>query len=486
MQGRGGRAWVAFIQRPRPVGRLERVGILIISKCLSGAAIMDAFERSGSYSPDFYVMEKQKNPFIFKRAKAHAVSPDLSLGAVSDFARRHASRIDFGLTDTEDFVTAGGRDHLKATAGVEMVCVSKEFAVERSKADQRLLFGDIFPEANPRYRVFDPKAGGGAEGAKEEFSRALPDFKSPVIKPDAPARGAGVGVWGSDFATRAEAEHFFAGVISKGRVVVEEKVEGEESSFHAFSDGAHFVPAPLVRDYKRCEDGNKGSLTGGMGSYRGPDHWLPFLRRDDYDELASREEEAFRRWKGRGSNPGLRGIVLYDAIMHTGRGFRVLERNSRGGNTELVNLLTTMEDDFADVCYRMLEGSLKSIRFRRVASVATCAVPKLYGTNVESPPAAEEVDLSGLESAAAGKGSEVRGFPMDVRVEDGRTLLGASRSVVVVGLGDDLEAARSASLRGCASLRGPLKWRHDIASSEDIGASAAHLDRLRRRAHASA
>ena len=37
-----------------------------------------------------------------------------------------------------------------------MLCVSKEFAIERSKADQRILFERICPKANPRYKVFDP------------------------------------------------------------------------------------------------------------------------------------------------------------------------------------------------------------------------------------------------------------------------------------------------------------------------------------------
>ncbi len=45
--------------------------------------------------------------------------------------------------------------------------------------------------------------------------------------------------------------------------------------------------------------------------------------------------------------------------MHTGDGFKVLERNSRGGNTEQISVLSTIEDDFVDVCFRMLEGSLK-------------------------------------------------------------------------------------------------------------------------------
>lgn len=459
---------------------MDRVGILLVSKCLSGAAMIDAFQKSDEYVPEFYVVEKQVNPFISKRAAVHMVSPDLSLEDIADFAGKHKERIDFGLTDTEDFVVSGGRDVLEKESGVQMVCVSKRYAVEGSKADQRLLFDEIFGGANPAYKVFDPKDYKGSDDARREFRKTLSAIRSPVIKPDAPARGAGVGVWGSDFETEEAAEAFFMNLLSKGRVVVEERIEGEESSFHALSDGMHFVPTPLTRDYKRSLDGNEGSLTGGMGSYRGPDNHLPFLSDGEYRNLVDSEESAFRRWKGRGSNPGLRGVVLYDAVMHTGRGFKVLERNSRGGNTEFINLLTTLEDDLADICFRFLDGSLKGIRFRRAASVVTCAVPLSYGGGTPSSVGDEEIDLTAAEKVEDEAKGSIRVYPMDVRLVNGKALLGSSRSVAVVGVAPSTEEARALSLKGCSSLRGQLRWRRDVASSADIRRSKGHLVKLNR------
>lgn len=459
---------------------MERVGILIVSKCLSGAAIMEAFRKSERYSPEFYVVEKQENPSLTKGAKAHRVSPDLDLKAIARMARRYHNRIDFGLTDTEDFVTAGGRDLLEREAGVQMVCVSRDYAVEGSKADQRILFDRIFPGANPSYAVFDPRAYGSQDEALDQFRKVISRIPSPVIKPDAPARGAGVGVWGSDFDTVEAAQTFFLNLLSRGRVVLEERVDGEESSFHAISDGKHFVPLPLTRDYKRSLEKNVGSLTGGMGSYRGPSFRLPFLAESDWEHLASREEQAFRRWKGRGSNPGLRGIVLYDAIMHTGRGFKVLERNSRGGNTEFINLLTTIADDFVEVCFRILDGSLRGIRFSREASVVTCAVPLSYGLKGSAPQVEQEVDFSRAEMRSRKSRDKLRVFAMDVRFEGGRTLLGTSRAAAVVGVADSVEEARRVSIEGCRLLTGPLRWRGDIASPSDIAESRRHLRRLER------
>ena len=457
---------------------MERVGILVVSKCLSASAMVDTFLRSESYRPELYIVEKQANPFNRGKATEHAVVPDLSPRAISRFAARFRSRIDFGLADNEDFIVAGGRDLVEKEAGVPMVCVSREYAVERSKAEQRALFGRIFPAANPAHRIFDPRDYPSPGDALAELRRFASEHEGVVVKPDAPARGAGVGVGGADFRSDEQLASFFLDVLSRGTAVVEEKVQGEESSFHALSDGKHFVPAPLTRDYKRSLDGDRGKLTGGMGSYRGQRAGLPFIGGPDLERLVAAEERAFRRWKGRGSQPGLRGIVLYDAIMHTRDGFRVLERNSRGGNTEVVNLLTTLADDFVDLCYRMLEGTLRGARFRRQASVVTCAVPAGYGT--EGGPTSAPVDLGPAFEFSRRSHGKTRVFPMDVRAEDGLSLTGASRAVAVAGLGTTIEEARSRSLQGVSSLVGRLRWRSDIASAEDIGRSKAHLRALRR------
>ena len=216
-----------------------------------------------------------------------------------------------------------------------------------------------------------------------------------------------------------------------------------------------------------------------MGSYRGPDDHLPFLARADYEDIVRAEEASFRKWRGRGSEPGLRGIIIYDAIMHTGKGFKVLERNSRGGNTESINLYTTLEDDFIDVCHRMLDGSLKGIRFSKRASVVTCAVPLAYGIEGKAPVGGAKVDMTKAVELARKSGGDVRVYPMDVRLEGGQTLMGASRTVAVVGLGPDLEVARSRSLEACRGIAGPLRWRSDIASTQDVNRSRRHLRRLR-------
>jgi len=458
---------------------MDRVGVLVVSKCLGSAAVVDTFLRSERYTPELYIAERQANPFNMQRAKEHRVIPDLRITEIAKFAKRFAGRIAFGLCDTEDFVVGGGRDLLEKEAGIPMVCVTKKYAVEGSKAAQRLLFDRICPAANPGYRIFDSIKYTSQRDAVQDLRAVVKEMNQPVIKPDAPARGAGVGVWGSDFKTEEEAELFFLNLYSKGRVVVEERVEGEESSFHAFSDGRHLCVAPLTRDYKRALDGNRGRLTGGMGSYRDATERLPFITDAEWSEVLSAEDKAFRKWKGRGSNPGLRGIVEYDALMHTGSGFKILERNSRGGNTESINLFTTLEDDLADVCFRMVEGSLRGLRFRKQASVVTCVVPRAYGTSESSSNSEGEIGLTRAVELQREHDPNVRIFPMDVRVEGGKVIHGSSRCVAVVGIGDSIAEARDFSLKAVRRIDGDLRHRDDIASEEDLLKSRDHMEALR-------
>jgi len=458
---------------------MDRVGVLVVSKCLSSTAIVDTFLRSEKYRPEFYIAEKQANPFNVERAKEHRVIPDLRMDDIMKFAERFTKEVAFGLCDHEDFVVAGGRDLLEKEAGIPMICVTKKYAVEGSKAAQRLLFDRTCPTANPKYRIIDPMKHRGQQDAVDDFRAAIKEMSQPVIKPDAPARGAGVGVWGSDFNTEREAERFFLDAYSRGRVVVEERVEGEESSFHAFSDGRHICFAPLTRDYKRAMDGNRGRLTGGMGSYRDVTERLPFITEAEWSQVLSVEEDAFRKWKGRGPDPGLRGIIEYDALMHTGSGFKILERNSRGGNTESINLLTTLDDDLTDVCFRMIDGTLRGLRFRRQASVVTCVVPRAYGASESSRSSGGEISLTRAIEVQSQHDQNIRVFPMDVKVEGGKTVHGSSRCVAVVGIGDDLEEARIYSLTAVQRVEGHLRYRNDIASKEDLLKSCDHMEALR-------
>ncbi len=458
---------------------MERAGVLLVSYGSRAASIADALTRSGGYDVSIFDADKQRNPFILERSKDQSIGLDID--NIVKFARKHMDEIDFGIVGPEGPIIAGVRDRVEKETEIPMICPTKEYAIEGSKVAQRLLLERCCPEANPRFMVFDPKHYKNVGDARRDLWKWLDELDDQVaVKPDAPATGKGVGVWGDHFSTREELYEHFLSIYKQGRVIVEEKIEGEEFSLQFFSDGKHLVATPAVRDYKRAFDSDRGPNTGGMGSYKDAGERLPFISENDWREAVNIGKKIFAELKGKGENPGLRGIPLYMAYTCSKSGIKVFEINSRGGDPEIMNLLPVLKGDFVEHCYRILEGKLTGMEFESKATVATYAVPMTYGGYRKKYTGDMKVDLKGSLEMARKHGGSLRVYPgsMELR-ENGSIYALGSRAVCCVGIGDEIEDARRISLEGITAIDGPLWNRWDIASREHIAASVEHVRRLR-------
>lgn len=447
-----------------------------------GAAIVDALCRSEEYRVEAYIVDRNRNPFNVARAKHHVVIPDLNVEAICSFAQRHRGEIDFGIVGPEQPIINGVRDRVEREAGIPMICPTKEYAIEGSKVSQRRLFQEVEPDLNPQFKVFDPKDYASVKRVQREVWRWLDTLDNQVaVKPDGVTAGKGVGVWGDHFQTRQDLFEHFLSNYKYGPVIVEEKVVGEESSFQAFCDGKHLVPLPETRDYKRAFDGDKGPNTGGMGSYKAKLKWLPFMTSRDLEGEVRAMDRIFRRLKGRGSNPGLRGVPFYGAFMHTSRGAKILENNSRPGDPEILNILPVLEEDFVDMCYRILEGTLTRVPVAPKATVVTYKVPPTYGGKMRGYSGDKEVHLNQAYRLSEEYDGRLRVYPGSLELRNGATYSLSSRTVAVVGIADEIDEARRLSLEGIRSVKGSALWyRRDIASKESIEGSVEHMRRLRR------
>ncbi|MFB0504285.1 MAG: hypothetical protein ACETWE_10665, partial [Candidatus Bathyarchaeia archaeon] len=179
---------------------------------------------------------------------------------------------------------------------------------------------------------------------------------------------------------------------------------------------------------------------------------------------------------------------FYEAFIHTGKGSKILENNSRPGDPEIQNILPILKDDFVDICFRMIEGNLTKIDIDRKATVVTYKVPPNYGGYADSFPnrvdlkqANTPVILDEAEKLAARYRHNIRVYPAAMEVRKGENYALKSRTVCVVGLADSIEEAREISLEGIAAIKGGALWnRNDIASKEHITKSVRHMEQLRR------
>ncbi|RLE51331.1 MAG: hypothetical protein DRJ33_06125, partial [Candidatus Methanomethylicota archaeon] len=189
------------------------------------AAIVDALSSSTNYLVDVYVVDKQRNPFNLKKAVEHVVVPDLNVGEICKFVSKRKEKLDFVIVGPEKPIIDGLRDLIEKEIGIPTICPTKNFALEGSKAAQRQLLEKTLPGANPRFKIFDPQQYNNLDVLKKDLIAWLDELDNQVaVKPDKPAAGKGVGVWGDHFTTREDLlKHFFEN-LKYGKVIVEEKI----------------------------------------------------------------------------------------------------------------------------------------------------------------------------------------------------------------------------------------------------------------------
>jgi len=468
---------------------METVGILVVSYGAREAAMVDVLARSQKYKVELYIADKQFNPFNVQHATKHVVIPDLNIQNICKFAQTYKDKVDFVIVGSEKPIIDGLRDLIETETGIPVVCPKKSYAIEESKVKQRLLFQEITPEANPRFKIFDPKNYQDKTQIKRDVYKWLDNLNNQaVVKPDKPAAGKGVGVWGDHFTSREELFEHFMSNFQYSAVIIEEKVDGEESSCMAFCDGKHFIPLPDTRDYKRAFDEDKGPNTGGMGSYKDVDDKLPFLTSSERADEIELSHKIFNGWRKQiDDDTALRGVPLYLAFMHTGKGIKILEINSRPGDPESINLFPIIKDDFVDVCYKMIAGNLSNVGLYRSATVLTYKVPPDYGgymsvysSEVVKSDINTAVDLTEAHKLTKKYGDNIRIYPGSMELRDGKNYALKSRAVGVLAIGDSIEEARKISQEGARVIRGGGLWnRTDIAAQQHIAKSVRHMEKLR-------
>jgi phosphoribosylamine--glycine ligase len=180
-------------------------------------------------------------------------------------------------------------------------------------------------------------------------------------------------------------------------------------------------------------------------------------------------KKVFKEMKGKGSNPGLRGVPLYMAYTCAKDGVKFFEINSRPGDPEIMNLMPILKGDFVNICFDMVDEKLKKLEFEKQATVITYAVPMTYGGYRSKYSGDKRVDLKNAYKLGDRYKGKLRVYPGSMELgDDGNTYALGSRAVGCVGIANNIESARSISLEGICALDGPLWNRGDIGSKEHI------------------
>jgi phosphoribosylamine--glycine ligase/phosphoribosylformylglycinamidine cyclo-ligase len=186
---------------------------------------------------------------------------------------------------------------------------------------------------NPSYQIIIPSQGD---------LRCDIDCVNKVIKADGLESGKGVFVYNDHFKTNNDALLIINKLLKKhNKVLVEEKLIGHEFSLISISWKGNITHFPLVKDFKRLHNNDRGANTGGMGTISFPGGLMPFISAEEYKQCCDINEDVIYKSNFTG--------FLYGSFMKTVSGeIKLIEYNVRLGDSEAVNILGLLESSLID------------------------------------------------------------------------------------------------------------------------------------------
>jgi phosphoribosylamine---glycine ligase len=299
--------------------------------------------------------------------------------------------------------------------------------LETSKAFAKELMRDAGIRT-PEFAIFSD-----AQKAKDYVVR---QSRPQVIKADGLAAGKGVVVCdGADQAIAVidsmmiKKEFGAAGT----KVVIEERLSGEEVSFIALCDGKTIMPLAPSQDHKRICDDDKGPNTGGMGAYSP----TPVIDSELHEKIVKDVmQPAMIAIRKRGTP--FKGF-LYAGIMideNTKKPY-VLEFNVRMGDPECQPIVMRMKPDLYEYINAAVDGRLESmsqIEWKNQTAVCVIMAARGYPGSYEKGKVIE-----GLNSEF---GPYVMVFHAGTaRDSQGRIVTNGGRVLAVTALGEDARRA---------------------------------------------
>lgn len=378
---------------------------------------------------------------------AECEAVDLAPGDGAALAAWAASaRVDLAVIGPEAPLAAGLADRMRA-AGVAAFGPSAAAArIESSKAFAK----ELMARAGVPTAAF--AVCSELDSAVERIEAAAPPV---VVKASGLAAGKGVSVCATAEEAVDAARRIFGGAFGDAgrRVVVEERLEGEELSIFFLADGEDFVPLLPSQDHKRIGEGDRGPNTGGMGAYAPVGFATDALLREVGERVAGPTLGALAE-----AGSPFSGL-LYAGLMITAEGPKVVEFNCRFGDPETQAVLPLMDSSLLDPVLGIARGdgiAGHRPQFRDAAAVCTVLAARGYPGPCES----------GAAISAPTTGGDTFLFHAGTRLRDGRLETSGGRVLAATAVAPTFQEARAASRVAAQAVsfegkqyRGDIGWR---------------------------
>ena len=152
------------------------------------------------------------------------------------------------------------------------------------------------------------------------------------------------------------------------KIVVEEFLNGIETSILAFVDNDTIVPMVSSKDHKKVFEGEAGLNTGGMGTFSPSEIYTDELAKEVQEKILDKTLEGFKK-----DNLNYKGI-LFVGLMITEDGPKILEYNVRFGDPETQSVLFRLDTDLNKIISAILDNNLKNIEINYSKEEAICVM----------------------------------------------------------------------------------------------------------------
>ncbi len=228
------------------------------------------------------------------------------------------------------------------------------------------------------------------------------------------------------------------------KVLVEERLIGQEVSILALVDGRNIFVLDPSQDHKQVGEGDTGNNTGGMGVYTPTPLVDDALMDEIQREVLVPTVDAMRR-----DDIDFKG-VLYAGLMLTAGGIKVLEYNTRFGDPETQPLMMRLKGDLYSIFVACCEGELHKADLSFDKRVCICVVmcsggyPDKYVNGKE---------ITGIKEAEAGSNGEVKVFHAGTTLKkDGTLVTNGGRVLNVCAFGKTLKEAQEKANAACEKI----------------------------------
>lgn len=239
------------------------------------------------------------------------------------------------------------------------------------------------------------------------------------------------------------------------RIIIEERLKGEELTFIILTDGKTIVPFTSLYKYKRIFNGDTGSNTAGMGAYSPVPTITKELETIIMGKIARPLLKAL-------ISEGIKykGILYADLAVDEGRPY-VFEFNCFFGDPETQTILPRLRTDFTDLALAIIEERLSDIdiEWRQEASLCIVVSSKGYPDKYQ-----KGAVITGLEKIKAMKDTVVFHAGTSFRNKD--IVASGGRVISITATGTDIRDAKIKAYTAVENIHFKgMHYRKDIGDN---------------------